>query len=136
MTDPRDAHGQRYELATILTIAALAATARCKGPHAIFESADGLNHGQRRASRCWRRRGQRRKFDVPCERTFRRPLAVANSDFFKDAVVAWMKQEDLKGLALLHLEGKVVKNADPAPAWNRKPKPEEESEIPLDQQKP
>ena len=39
-------------------------------------------------------------------------------------------------LALLHLDGKVVKNADPAPAWNRKPKPEQESEIPADQQKP
>jgi hypothetical protein len=47
-----------------------------------------------------------------------------------------MKQEDPKDLKLLHLDGKVVKNADPAPAWNRKPKPEEESEIPPDQQKP
>lgn len=136
MTDPRDPQGQRYQFATILTIAALAVTAGCKGPHAIFEFADGLNHGQRRRLRCWRRRAERRQFDVPCERTFRRALAVANSDSLREGLVAWMKQEDPKALQLLHLDGKVVKNADPAPAWNRKPKLEQESEIPLDQQKP
>lgn len=136
MTDPRDAQGQRYEFATFLTIAALAVTAGCKGPHAIFEFADGLNHGQRRRLRCRRRPGHPRQFDVPCERTFRRALAKADPDSLKKALVGWMEQENPGALKLLHLDGKVVKNADPAPAWNRKPKPEQESEIPPDQQKP
>jgi hypothetical protein len=136
MTDPRQPRGQRYQFATILTIAALAVTAGCQGPHAISEFANDLNHGQRRRLRCWRRPGHPRQFDVPCERTFRRALAVADCEGLKNALVAWMKQEDPKELKLLHLDGKVVKNADPAPAWNRKPKPEEESEIPPDQQNP
>lgn len=136
LTDPRKPRGQRYELATILTIAALAVTAGCQGPHAIFEFADGLNHGQRRRLRCRRRPGHPRQFDVPCERTFRRALKITNSDALKEAVAAWMKQEDPNPLRLLHLDGKVVKNAEPAPAWNRKPKPEEQSEIPPEQQKP
>jgi hypothetical protein len=136
MTDPRKARGQRYEMATILTIAALAVTAGCKGPHAIFEFADGLNHGQRRRLRCRRRPGHPRQFDVPCERTFRRALEITNSDSLKEALAAWMKEEDPSPLHLLHLDGKVVKNAEPAPPWNRKPKPEEQSEIPPEQQKP
>ena len=136
MTDPRKARGQRYELAAILTIAALAVTAGSKGPHAIFEFADGLNHGQRRRLRCRRRLGRPREFDVPSERTFRRVLKVVNSDSLKDALVGWMRQEDPRAFELLHLDGKVIKNAEPAPAWNRKPKPEEQSEIPPEQQKP
>jgi hypothetical protein len=136
ITDPRKARGQRYELATILAISALALTAGCKGPHAIFEFADGLNHGQRRRLRCRRRPEARHEFDVPCERTFRRVLKVVSSDSLKDALVAWMKQEQPQALKLLHLDGKAVKNAAPAPPWKRKLQPEEESEIPLDQQKP
>jgi hypothetical protein len=136
MTDPRKARGQRYEMATILTISALAVAAGSKGPHGIFEFADGLNHGQRRRLRCRRRPEQRRQFDVPCERTFRRALKMTDCDSLKDALVGWMKQEDPEALKMLHLDGKVVKNAEPAPAWNRKPKPEEQIEIPADQQKP
>ena len=136
MTDPRKARGQRYQLATILTIGALAVTAGCKGPHAISEFADGLNHGQRRRLRCRRRPGKPRQFDVPCQRTFRRMLKAANSDSLKDALVDWMRQEDPRALELLHLDGKVIRNAEPAPPWNRKPKPEEQSEIPAQQQKP
>jgi hypothetical protein len=136
VTDPRKPRGQRYELATILTIAALAVTAGCQGPHAIFEFAEGLNHGQRRRLRCRRRPGHPRQFDVPCERTFRRALKITNAEALKEALAAWMKQEDPKPLRLLHLDGKVVKNAEPAPAWNRNPKPEERSEIPPEQQKP
>jgi len=63
-------------------------------------------------------------------------LKAVNSDSLKDALVGWMKQEDPRALELLHLDGKVIKNAEPAPAWNRKPKPEEQSEIPTEQQKP
>jgi hypothetical protein len=135
-TDSRKARGQRYELATILTISALAVIAGCKGPHAIFEFADGLNHGQRRRLRCRRRPHARHEFDVPCERTFRRVLKVVNSESLKEAIVAWMKQEQPQPLKLLHLDGKAVKNAAPAPPWKRKPRPEEKSEIPPDQQKP
>jgi hypothetical protein len=47
-----------------------------------------------------------------------------------------MRQEDARPLERVHLDGKVIKNAEPAPAWNRKPKPEEQSEIPPEQQKP
>jgi predicted transposase YbfD/YdcC len=136
MTDPRKARGQRYGLATILTLGALAVAAGSKGPHAIFEFADGLNHGQRRRLRCRQRPGQPRQFDVPSERTFRRMLKVVKSDSLKEALAAWMKEQDSEGLKMLHVDGKVIKNAEPAPAWNRKPKPEQKSEIPLDQQKP
>jgi Domain of unknown function (DUF4338)/DDE_Tnp_1-associated len=98
MTDSRKARGQRHKLATILTIGALAMAAGSKGPHAIFEFADGLNHGQRRRLRCWRRHGQPRQFDVPCERTFRRALKKVDSDSLKDTLVGWMRQEDKAGL--------------------------------------
>jgi hypothetical protein len=63
-------------------------------------------------------------------------LQVVQSDSLKDALVGWMRQEDPRPLERVHLDGKVIKNAEPAPAWNRKPKPEEQSEIPPEQQKP
>jgi len=136
MTDPRKARGQRYKLATILTVSALAVTAGCKGPHAIFEFADGLNHGQRRRLRCRPRPGAPRQFDVPRERTFRRLLAKVHPEDLKEALVRWMKQEDPRPLKLLHLDGKVLKNAEPAPPWPKPPELEEQSEIPPEQQKP
>jgi hypothetical protein len=116
LTDPRKPKGKRHQLATLLTIAALAVSAGCKNPHAIFEFAHSLNHGQRRVLRCRPRTGQPRQFDVPGERTFRRLLKAVDVDSLKTILVKWMEKRDSKPLEVLHVDGKVIKNADPAPA--------------------
>src|SRR4030095_12216842 len=68
--DPRDAHGLRHPLSSILTIIALAVCAGCQGPEAIAEFALSLNHHQRRRLRCRPRPGQPREYDVPSVDTF------------------------------------------------------------------
>ncbi len=113
---------------------ALAVCAGCKGPHAIAQFAESLNPGQRRQLRCRPRPKTRRQCDVPGERTFRRLLKAINAEELKDVLVAWMAQEDLEPVQVIHLDGKVVKNADPAPAMAKPPKVE--SEIPEEEQKP
>lgn len=134
LTDPRKPKGKRHQRATILTLIALAVAAGCKGPHAIAEFAASLNHGQRRQLRCRHRSGTRRQCDVPGERTFRRLLKAVGAEPLKDVLVQWMGQADPRPVAVLHLDGKVVKNADPAPASAKAQ--EVESEIPLELQKP
>jgi hypothetical protein len=134
LTDPRRPKGKRHQLATILGLIALAVAAGCKGPHAIAEFAASLNHGQRRALRCRPRPGTRRQCDVPGERTFRRMLEAVDAEPLKDALVQWMAQQDPQPVAVLHLDGKVVKNAQPAPA--RAQAESAPSEIPVDLQKP
>jgi len=134
--DPRKKRGKRHGLATVLSTAALAVSAGCRGLHAIFEFAASLNHGQRRQLRCWPRTGHPRQYDVPSERTFRRVLKKVDSDEIKTALVAWMQQQDPRPLEVLHLDGKVVKNAEPAPPWRQAPSRAEPSEIPPELQKP
>jgi hypothetical protein len=134
LADPRKPKGKRHPLATILTLMALAVAAGCKGPHAIAEFAHSLNHAQRRHLRCRPRAGTRRQCDVPGERTFRRLLKAVEAEPLKDVLVEWMRQQDPRPLEVLHLDGKVVKNAEPAPASAQAS--EEESEIPLKLQKP
>lgn len=134
LTDPRKPKGKRHQLATVLTLIALAVAAGCKGPHAIAEFAQSLNHAQRRHLRCRPRAGTRRQCDVPGERTFRRLLKSVEAGPLKDVLVRWMGQQDARPVAVLHLDGKVVKNAQPAPACARAQ--EMESEIPLELQKP
>lgn len=134
LTDPRKPKGKRHQLASLLTIIALAVCAGCKGPHAIAEFALSLNHGQRRHLRCRPRPNTRRQCDVASERTIRRMLEVINVEELKDELVAWMAQEDPQPAQVIHLDGKVVKNADPAPAVEKPAVVE--SEIPADQQKP
>lgn len=134
LTDPRKPKGKRHPLATILTLIALAVAAGCKGPHAIAQFAESLNHGQRRHLRCRPRAGTRRQCDVPGERTFRRLLKAVQVEPLKDVLVQWMCQQDARPVAVLHLDGKVVKNAEPAPACAKAQ--ELESEIPLELQKP
>ena len=134
LTDPRKPKGKRHPLATLLTLIALAVAAGCKGPHAIAEFAASLNHGQRRHLRCRPRAGTRRQCDVPGERTFRRLLKAVEVESLKDALMEWMRQQDPRPVEVLHLDGKVVKNAAPAPACAKAPAVE--SEIPLALQKP
>jgi hypothetical protein len=43
-------------------------------------------------------------------------LQKVDCEQLKQVVVAWMAAEDPVALELLHLDGKVVKNAEPAPA--------------------
>jgi hypothetical protein len=140
MTDPRKPKGVRYALATVLTLIALAITAGCQGPHAIAEFLQSLNHGQRRHLRCRPRKGTRREYDVPSERTLRRILEKVDPDRLKDILVQWMQPQNPVSDQLLHLDGKVLKNAHPAPA--RSPAAEAQSvapepcEIPPELQKP
>jgi len=140
MTDPRDPHGVRHKLATCLTLVALAVAAGCKGPHAIAEFADSLNHGQRRRLRCRPRRGRPREYDVPCERTFRRLLEKVDSQELKETLVDWMAAEDPTPAPVVHVDGKVVKNAAPAPPRTPAQQAEaaavEPSEVPAELQKP
>lgn len=134
MTDPRKAKGKRHQWATILTITALAVAAGCKDPQAIAEFAVNLNHGQRRRLRCRPRPGQPRQFDAPGERTFRRLLKVVEAQKLKEILVRWMEPGDSQALDVLHFDGKVVKNADPAPA--RELAQSVEIDTPTEDQKP
>jgi hypothetical protein len=94
----------------------LAIAAGCQGPHAIAEFALTLNHGQRRRLGCRRQPGTRRQFEVPCERTFYRLLEEIDSDQLRQAYARWMSGLDPQPLKVLHLDGKVLRNAEPAPA--------------------
>ena len=134
LTDPRKPKGKRHQLATVLTLIALAVAAGCKSPHAIAEFAESLNHGQRRHLRCRPRPGTRRQCDVPGERTIRRLLKSVKAEPLKEVLVEWMRQQDPSPVDVLHLDGKVVKNAGAAPACA--PAQEVENEIPVELQKP
>jgi len=140
MTEHRKRKGLRHKLAGCLTLIALASAAGCKGPHAIAEFAEGLNHAQRRCLRCWPRPGRPREYDVPCERTLRRLLKKVNPEELKAVLVRWMQQEDPTPPKVIHADGKVLKNADPAPARSTtaipSTKPVEPCEIPPELQKP
>jgi hypothetical protein len=140
MTDPRDPHGVRYKLAGLLALIALAVAAGCKGPHAIGEFAKSLNHAQRGRLRCRPRRGRPRQYDVPCERTFRRLLAQVDPEELKGVLVDWMAAEDPTPLQVVHVDGKVLKNANPAPprspAQQKEAATLESSEVPVELQKP
>jgi Domain of unknown function (DUF4338)/DDE_Tnp_1-associated len=116
MTEHRHRRGLRHQLASCLTIMALATVAGCRSPHAMAQFADGLNHAQRRALRCWPRRGRPREYDVPGERTFRRLLKKVDPEELKKVLVRGMEQEDPNPPRVIHADGKVVKNAEPAPA--------------------
>ena len=140
MTEPRDARGLRHKLAACLTIAGLAVVAGCKGLSAIADFAQSLTHGQRRHLRCRPRRGRPREYDVPSERTFRRLLKQVAPEELKNVVVAWMADADPEPLQCVHVDGKVVKNAEPAPARSLAQQAAaavaEPSEIPAELQKP
>lgn len=115
VADPRDCHGIRHPLSGVIATATLAVAAGCQGPHAIGEFAQSLNHGQRRALGCRPTPGKPRQCDVPCERTYRRLLAKIDPDQLRQAFVQWMELLDPEPLKVLHLDGKVVRNANPAP---------------------
>jgi len=140
MTDPRDRRGVRHKLAGCLALIALAVAAGCKGPHAIAEFAQSLTHAQRGRLRGRPRRGRPREYDVPSERTFRRLLAKVNAEELKDTLVSWMQAEDPAPLTVVHMDGKVVKNAHPAPPRTPAEQAEaasaEPCEIPAELQKP
>ena len=86
LTDPRKPKGKRHQLATVLTLIALAVAAGCKSPHAIAEFAQSLNHAQRRHLRCRPRPGTRRQCDVPAERTIGRLLKSVSAEPLKRGV--------------------------------------------------
>ena len=116
LTDPRHRNGVRYPIASIVCIATLAVAADCKGTHAIAKFSQSLNHGQRRRLRCHRRRGARHQFDVPCERTFIRLFKVIDPDELCKIFSDWMASLSSEPVEVIHLDGKVLKNTDPAPA--------------------
>ena len=62
------------------------------------------------------RPGARHQFDVPCERTFQRLLEVIDPGQLRQAYTHWMATLDAEPVQILHLDGKVLRNADPAPA--------------------
>ena len=140
MTEPRKARGVRHKLATCLALIALAVAAGCQGPHAIAQFAHSLHHGQRRRLRCRPCPGHLRKCEVPCERTFRRLLEKVEAEQLKDVLVGWMAAEDPAPLQVVHVDGKVVKNAQPAPARSPVQQTEAASaepwEVPTELQKP
>ena len=140
MVDPRKAKGVRHKLASCLTLLALAVTAGCKGPHAISEFAHSLNHAQRARLRCRPRKDKTREYDVPCERTLRRLLKKVDSEQLKKVLTEWMQADDPTALEVLHLDGKVLKNAQPAPPRSALQKAQaaaaEPCEVPPELQKP
>jgi hypothetical protein len=52
---------------------------------------------------------------VPCERTFYRLLKVIDPKQLRQIFSDWMAALDPQPVAVLHLDGKVLKNANPAP---------------------
>lgn len=120
LTDPRKSRGLRHNLASIVTVAALAIASGCQGPHAIAEFAKSLNHGQRRQLRFRRILGTRHQFEVPCERTFERVLKRIACDNLRSVYSEWMATVDPETVRILHLDGKTIRNADPAPAQLKK----------------
>lgn len=116
LTDPRKARGRRHPLASIVTVAALAIASGCQGPHAIAEFAQSLNHGQRRQLRFRRVAGTKHQFEIPCERTFERLFKIISCDQLRAVFSEWMATLDPEPLRVLHLDGKTIRNADPAPA--------------------
>jgi hypothetical protein len=140
MTDPRKRRGVRHQLAGVLCLMALAVVAGCKGPHAIAEFAQSLNHAQRGRLRCRDRRGKPRECDVPGERTIRRLLKKIDPEELKAVLVAWMQAQDPTPPKAVHVDGKVLKNAQPAPprtsAQQLEAAAAEPSEVPVEQQKP
>lgn len=114
--DPRHRLGVRHPMASVVAIATVAVAAGCQGPHAIALFAQSLNHGQRRGLGCRRRPGTRHQFDVPCERTFIRLLAQLDADQLRQACSDWMASRDPKPVGVLHLDGKVLRHTEPAPA--------------------
>jgi hypothetical protein len=140
LTDPRKPRGVRHPIASLVCVAALAVAAGAQAPHAIAEFAQSLNHGQRRRLRCRPREGKPREFDVPCERTFRRLLKIISPEQLRQSFSAWMASLDPEPVRVLHLDGKVLKNAEAAPAALAKD-PELAAAVatldtPLDLQKP
>jgi hypothetical protein len=99
----------------MVCIAALAVAAGAQGPHAIAQFAQSLNHGQRRRLRCHPRKGARRQFDVPCERTFIRLFQAMDPDQLSCLFTQWMARLDPQPVEVLHLDGKVLKHTAPAP---------------------
>jgi hypothetical protein len=116
VSDWRDPHGVRHPLAAVIAIATLAVGAGCQGPHAIARFAASLNHGQRRRLRCRPRPGHPRRFEVPCERTFERILKRVDPEQLQRSFSGWMASLDPEPVKVLHLDGKVLKHTDPAPA--------------------
>jgi hypothetical protein len=140
LEDPRDPHGVRHKIAGLIGVATLGIAAGCQGSHAIALFAQSLNHGQRRRLGCRPKPGQPRQYEVPCERIFRRVLPAIPSDQLRAAFADWMASLDPEPVSVLHLDGKVVRNADPAP-----PRLAEDPALvqaaaaldtPVDQQKP
>ena len=140
MTEPRHPRGVRHKLGGVLAIIALAVAVGCKGPHAIAQFAQSLNHGQRRRLRCRPRRGHPHQCDVPCERTFRRLLEKVDAQQLKDVLTGWMQAQEAAPPQVVHVDGKVVKNAQPAPPRSPVQQAQaaavEPSEIPAELQKP
>jgi hypothetical protein len=64
---------------------------------------------------------------VPCERTFSRLLEEFPSDELRQMHLAWMAELDPQPVQVLHLDGKVLINADPLrrawPPFRPWPKP-------------
>ena len=56
-----------------------------------------------------------REYDVPSERTFRRLLKKVDPEPLKDVLVGWMQARIRRRSRVVHVDGKVVKNAQPAP---------------------
>jgi hypothetical protein len=77
---------------------------------------------------------------VPGERTIRRLLKRVDPEELKTVLIGWMQRQDPTPAKLIHADGKVVKNADPAPARSTTvaaaAEPAEPCEIPLELQKP
>jgi hypothetical protein len=130
----------RHKLASVLCLIALSVVAGCKGPHAIAEFAQTLNHAQRSRLRCRDRRGKPRQYDVPSERTLRRLLKQVDPEELKAVLVNWMQAQDPTPPKAVHVDGKVLKNVQPAPprtpAQQLESAAAEPSEVPPELQKP
>ena len=140
LPDPRECRGIRYPIGTLVSLTTLAIGAGCTGPHAIWKFVRSLNHGQRRRLRCPRTKDCLNQYDVPCERTFTRFLNAVDPDSLSKVFCQWMAHLNPEPPTLLHFDGKVLKNTEPAPPKLEEDQALEEAsariETPKSEQKP
>ena len=116
--DPNRFRGACYQAAGWAALGRTQGVARCGQDYYLdsqHPKEKSLHHGQRPQLRCHPRRGHPRPCDAPCEQTVERMLKVIKADQLREVYSHWMAGLDPRPLTVWHLDGKDLRNADPAP---------------------
>ncbi|MCC5851028.1 MAG: ISAs1 family transposase [Verrucomicrobia bacterium] len=113
MPDPRAAHGRRYPLGCLLSIAACAVLAGAQGYEAIADFAEHLTQPQRRALRCWK--NYKGVYTAPSVTTFSSLLNRLDNDALDQVVCTALRELEGSGAEAIAVDGKTVRSTRPAP---------------------